>query len=592
MDQRIIIRHLNSSKTNQTEEFSVKDNLEVMAGREGDCKLRYDSDREDLVSRHHAKIIVEKADPIGVAITDMGSRNGTFVNKQRLFSKVRLNPEDIVQLGPGGPEFQFDLNPRPATVKPTRMADIPSAVIPPTREVPLAPTTTAAAAGAVRVTNPPAYTPSGSTSVGKATVERMITQNQNKTRNMMLIVGLALLVVVGGVSGYQLTRPKPGPQTITTIVKSGPGGMNSEQIAAANTGAVVYVEMAWSLIDVGNGSTLSQVYFKNERKNENDESVPIVANLAKTASLPVFFQLKGAVEPVLSTEDGGGLYVHIGESERGSGFVVSNDGFILTNRHMAQGWETSYTFWRDHQIPAGILLVPGDKGLTTTVISASQFPQAWVPSHAKIVCEGTLGLDNFRLMERELGQARQVQGRNNVLDVTFAGNRIRIPAKVARSSDRADVSMIKIDLPRSLPKLELNDNYETIRPGAQVVVMGYPAVTPEAVQITNSADALNREVVKNTIPNPTVTNGNIGRVLRNGANNNGDEGIYSEIGDYYQLQINTTGAGNSGGPVFDDQGKVTAIFTLGGATVGGASVTDAVPIRYGMELMGISVNGK
>ncbi len=91
---------MNSSKANQTEEFPVKDNLEVMAGREADCKLRYDSDREDLVSRHHAKIIVEKADPIGVAITDMGSRNGTFVNKQRLFSKVRLSPEDIVQLGP------------------------------------------------------------------------------------------------------------------------------------------------------------------------------------------------------------------------------------------------------------------------------------------------------------------------------------------------------------------------------------------------------------------------------------------------------------------------------------------------------------
>ena len=208
------------------------------------------------------------------------------------------------------------------------------------------------------------------------------------------------------------------------------------------------------------------------------------------------------------------------------------------------------------------------------------------------MCEGTLSEDNFRLMKSELGFARQVQGRNDVLDVTFAGNRIRIPAKVARSSDRADVSMIKIDLPRSLPKLELNDNYETIRPGAQVVVMGYPAVTPNAVQITNSTDALNREVVENTIPNPTVTNGNIGRVLRNGANNNGEEGIYSEIGDYYQLQINTTGGGNSGGPVFDDQGKVIAIFTLGMRPRGGASVTGAVPIRYGMELMGISVNGK
>jgi S1-C subfamily serine protease len=74
-------------------------------------------------------------------------------------------------------------------------------------------------------------------------------------------------------------------------------------------------------------------------------------------------------------------------------------------------------------------------------------------------------------------------------------------------------------------------------------------------------------------------------VIRNGANNVNEGGIYSTFGDYYQLAVNTTGAGNSGGPVFDDHNKVIGIFTAT-KSQGGTSITFAVPIRYGMELMG------
>jgi S1-C subfamily serine protease len=56
-------------------------------------------------------------------------------------------------------------------------------------------------------------------------------------------------------------------------------------------------------------------------------------------------------------------------------------------------------------------------------------------------------------------------------------------------------------------------------------------------------------------------------------------------GDYYQLTINSTGGGNSGGPMFDDQGKVVGIYTLG--IHGDADASGAVPIRYGIELMGV-----
>ena len=54
--------------------------------------------------------------------------------------------------------------------------------------------------------------------------------------------------------------------------------------------------------------------------------------------------------------------------------------------------------------------------------------------------------------------------------------------------------------------------------------------------------------------------------------------------DVYQLSTSATGSGNSGGPVFDSEGRAIGIFTYGMNTPGDAAVTYAIPIRYGMEL--------
>ncbi len=97
MDERVIIRHLNLGKANQAEEFTLKEYKEIVAGREPTVQIKYDPDRDDLVSRKHARISVASENPLEFSIADLGSRNGTFVNKQRIFSPVKLQPGDVVQ---------------------------------------------------------------------------------------------------------------------------------------------------------------------------------------------------------------------------------------------------------------------------------------------------------------------------------------------------------------------------------------------------------------------------------------------------------------------------------------------------------------
>jgi predicted component of type VI protein secretion system len=77
------------------------------AGRATDCGLRLGG---EALSRHHCEFTIEDA---ALHVRDLGSSNGTFVNRQRAAGKVRLNAGDLVSLGDhvflvrinGKPEF-------------------------------------------------------------------------------------------------------------------------------------------------------------------------------------------------------------------------------------------------------------------------------------------------------------------------------------------------------------------------------------------------------------------------------------------------------------------------------------------------------
>ena len=63
-------------------------------GRAEDCQLRPNT---DLISRHHCVITVEDG---FVTVRDFGSRNGTFVNDERIRGEEELNNGDLLAAGP------------------------------------------------------------------------------------------------------------------------------------------------------------------------------------------------------------------------------------------------------------------------------------------------------------------------------------------------------------------------------------------------------------------------------------------------------------------------------------------------------------
>jgi S1-C subfamily serine protease len=558
---RLVFRHLSGSRTHQVDELPLAGTTDVLIGRDPAATIKFDPERDDLVGRQHARIVRDPADPYKFTVTDLNSRNGTFVNRQRVTGAVVLSPGDVIQLGPGGPELQFDIDPLPPhLVKATRLAEA-SRAVPATREAGLPPVSAPAASSDV-----------AKPAVGKATVERIVTQAKAETRRSTnLTVGLAVaaLAAVIGFLWWQWHQRQAVIEEATTklveVDKQKP--WTPDMIAAAYAESTVFIEVGWKLVLAGTGEQIYHEYVQptddRGRPAKDDQGQEI-------DPMPVYVELPdGSIEPAVALDRGqGGHNQPIGGRHSGSGFVVTSDGFILTNRHVAAAWETSYIF------PArpGLLFSAANPKAEPRILREP--PARWVPAAAKLIGRG-----------RPLS-GKNVEGSLTYMDVTFAKNKLRFPATIARVSDRADVTMIKVNTPQPVKKVELNDNYDEVKAGQAITIMGYPGVSPVVAVRTQSEDPFSREAQTRTVPDPTVTPGSIGRVIRGQMKPSGMQ-VYdyiSSVGDAYQLAVDTTGGGNSGGPVFDDHGRVIALYTWARHT--DVQISFAVPIRYGIELMG------
>lgn len=580
--ERVILRHLKGSKASQVEEFPLEQFSELVLGRDPNSNIRFDPEKDDLVGRQHARVVRDTTDG-RFKVVDLNSRNGTFLNKLRVVGEMPVQPGDVIQLGAGGPEIQFDIDPLPAMyVKATRIG-MPGAAA---STAGVSETRVGGASAPVMGSAQPA----NPNLVGKATVERMIGQTkQQANRNLYMGLGVAAVLVAGiaywqtdsarkqaeeqrrqaAAAGSQLQASADSlAKEVGRAVDLGKKMLPSETMAKY-AGSTVQVDFSWNLIYAPTGAQVYHRYLDNAVKI-GGQTVPILPG--GPARIPAYIQVNDAIEPDLTLTQGAGEPISVASS--GSGFVVASNGFILTNRHVAANWRAPYRFGRGTEgaLVDGQGRIMLDRENRPVIVNP---PTRWIPSETKQYGPKQ-ELDVFR-------------GRQEYLYVRFRKNVTPVEASTARVSDRHDVALIKIETPSSLEPVEMNDNYQTIAGGEQVSVLGYPGISDDIVAVLKSKDTFNRDAQVRVVPDPTISVGNIGKVLR-AADGPADDvyATYAPNGDRYQLTINSTGGGNSGGPMFDEYGKVIGIFFA--AKTGDVQVSYAVPIRFGLELMNVNAN--
>jgi S1-C subfamily serine protease/DNA-binding NarL/FixJ family response regulator len=208
----------------------------------------------------------------------------------------------------------------------------------------------------------------------------------------------------------------------------------------------------------------------------------------------------------------------------GTGFLVTGDGRLLTNHHVAEPW------WDDEELKQLL-----DKG---AVAFASSYT-AYFPASS----EG-------------------------------------IPAKVERISAQGDLATLKLQTPAPphTAILEIDDRSQASVTGDPVVLIGYPTgiegilaragsdVTRRVAENGQGVTQVVSQLAAKHLIRPTTTQGHIGDVLN-------DKIVYDAA----------TTSGGSGGPLFNRNGKVIGVNFATLSDFGGSNL--AVPVRYADELV-------
>jgi S1-C subfamily serine protease len=531
MATRVVIAHLNGSKASQIEQFPFDTTSELLIGRDPAAAIAFDLQRDDAVSRRHAMIRIDRAETHSVKLVDLGSSNGTLVNGRPIAQETVLEPGDIVELGRSGPKFRFDLVPRPSP-----RADR-------TRLVPLHGGTAATRVEPLGLAKPAATAPV-----------------KHQAPNTALLAGIAAALVLVVAVASVLYFAAAG-----RFGKSMAGEMTPLDIAAKYGNATTYIAMQWQLYDKETGK---RVFHKLITWKSRGNLVPAYVKLPN-----------GAIVRWLTTEDENHLNEPIGAEGSGSGFVVDGQGFILTNKHVAAGWMVEYGI-RPYETNGGALFTVDS---AFNVVSRTDFDptsaatlQHWIPDSGGIVFD-------TQAPTPLSASAHLFEGRNHQLDARFPGQRVSYAGRLIRASADADVAEIRVDSVQDLPSVELETN-DGIRVGEKVTVLGYPGISEQTIATIVTNEVGRQQEHEELIPEPTVTDGIIAKLGMAAQPQQGAVTTVSSMGDVYQLTVLATGAGNSGGPVFNGAGKVIGLFTYS-RTRGTERVTFAVPIRYGRELV-------
>jgi serine protease Do len=581
---QIVIRHLSGSKTNQIEQFNLEGLSEITLGRDPGNRIMFDVQRDDAVSRKHAVIRIKHDKELYFRIADLNSSNGTLLNGERISGEVELLPDDVIELGSGGPKFVFDVQPRPANLPArTRQMGAMSAIDAAATRIVAATEAPATAemssyADTSRSTGISDLSTMGKVPVGKATILHMLTEERGKTRQIWIaaLAAVLLLAIIGGTAIYwhgqtvagQLAQQLAEQQKVAAANKVEEEENLNKQMGISPADikrlgeATVFIRSQWQLYDRESNRPIYQ-----KMANVDGEWLPCYVRMGDGT----------LVRWLTLDNDKDSNYQQIGGGETGSGFVIGEQGFILTNKAIVAGWSSPYQDFSSTSGARGAVYnfqYNGSHYPTKQNIDLEQLTN-WAPDGGGWIFEASRP---FTITN----DSREFFGRNELLTVQFPGTRIDINASLLRTSIEADVAEIKIDVGEPVSKLDLADDY-IVQVGEKVILLGYSEVSNKtrATQETNEGGMVRTQDIY--IPEPTVTEGVVSLLpTKKDKQANADVKTYDTVGNTYQLDI-YAGPGSSGGPVLNSAGKVIALDSLRSSSA--QHVAFAVPISYVHELL-------
>ena len=208
----------------------------------------------------------------------------------------------------------------------------------------------------------------------------------------------------------------------------------------------------------------------------------------------------------------------------GTGFLVSEDGQILTNHHVAEPW------WQNDELKEMI-----DQGIEPVIAEMTAY---------------------------------------------FPGVPHGVAIKTEKISSTADVAILRGNVSKlRIKEIALADGRGSAVSGGAVVLLGYPtaldailaragAETLQSIATATKGDPkeVMEELARRHLIRPITTQGHIGDVLR-------DKIVYDA----------QTTSGGSGGPLFNNEGKVIGINFAMVREFGGSNF--AIPVSYGKSLL-------
>ena len=499
---------------------------DATVGRNPDCTIVL-SPNEVLVSAEHATFLYHDGT---FMVRDDGSRNGTFVNGERIKENRTLQHGDLVQFGAGGPGGRFVVgtghDPMP-TLDPREMARA-SALFTATKL-------------ADRTSRKPASTQTGT---ARDLLTLAVLRGKRNRRSLLLLAAVAL-IGIGAVFFWQQKNKAELEHALAEL---------SESIASERSSRFALEADIASFQT--QADSLQTLIAEEQRRIANDPRIDAdaIRELAGGVALLVFtygyaevdgdrllrydIDAQGLVRldvgpggrpvPSLSFGGTGDPVQHQGTA---TGFLVDSTGLLLTNRHVAEPWA------RDEHL-------------------------AFLRS-----------------------RGYNVEGRFIDLRAYFPPGGRSYPLIIDDISTMADVAVARIvgPIPRSTV-LPLSGVAGTTGPGDQLVLIAYPTglhnllyrvsrAQRETILQTAGSDArmLAAELASRRLIQPLITNGSI-----------------SDTTSREVIHTAAATVGASGGPLIDLRHVVVAIHyaSVRSQAPGDPFQTQrGVPIRYAWEIL-------